>query len=321
MTYTNPVWPDYFADPFVLRWQGYYYAYGTGGPEASGGTPGGRVFPVLRSRNLADWEPMACALEVEGGHPPAFWAPEVAERNGRFYLFFSTGGAEGAGQRLRVATADTPLGPFRDSGRLLLPDEPFSIDASPFRDPADGRWYLFFAKDFLDGRVGTGVAVAPLADDMGSITAAPRTAIRATADWQIYQRGRRWSGRVWDAWHTVEGPSVVVHEGRYYCFYSGGRWSSSGYGVGFGVADNAMGPYVDPHAQDGPSVLRSRVGFAVGPGHNSVILAPDGETVFAVYHAWDRARTARRMFIDPILWSAEGPRVVGPSRGGTVPGA
>ena len=29
-TYTNPVWPGYFADPFVLRWEDRYVAYGTG---------------------------------------------------------------------------------------------------------------------------------------------------------------------------------------------------------------------------------------------------------------------------------------------------
>ncbi len=51
-TYSNPVWHGYFADPFVLRHNGIYYAYGTGhGPE-----PGGWQFPVLRSPDLAHWE-------------------------------------------------------------------------------------------------------------------------------------------------------------------------------------------------------------------------------------------------------------------------
>ena len=33
-TYTNPVWPGYFADPFVLRVGKEYFAYGTGEPGA-----------------------------------------------------------------------------------------------------------------------------------------------------------------------------------------------------------------------------------------------------------------------------------------------
>ena len=33
-TYTNPVYPGYFADPFVWQYQGVYYAIGTGAAEA-----------------------------------------------------------------------------------------------------------------------------------------------------------------------------------------------------------------------------------------------------------------------------------------------
>ena len=42
LVYQNPVWPDYFADPFVLQTKDGYYAYGTGpiGPD-------GRQFPIL----------------------------------------------------------------------------------------------------------------------------------------------------------------------------------------------------------------------------------------------------------------------------------
>ena len=32
-----------------------------------------------------------------------------------------------------------------------------------------------------------------------------------------------------------------------------------------------------------------------------------------VYHAWDPNLTARKMFIDPIRWTPEGPKVDGPS--------
>jgi hypothetical protein len=36
LTYTNPVYPSYFADPFVWEYQGTYYAIGTGAAEAEG---------------------------------------------------------------------------------------------------------------------------------------------------------------------------------------------------------------------------------------------------------------------------------------------
>ena len=39
---SNPVWPGYMADPFVLRVGGEDFAYGTGGPEDCGRQPDGR---------------------------------------------------------------------------------------------------------------------------------------------------------------------------------------------------------------------------------------------------------------------------------------
>ena len=62
-------------------------------------------------------------------------------------------------------------------------------------------------------------------------------------------------------------------------------------------------------------MLRGKPDHVVGPGHNSVVMGPDGQTLFVVYHAWDAARTARRMCIDPLVWTPDGPRCDGPSHG------
>lgn len=308
ITYRNPVWPGYFADPFVLRVGSDYYAFGTGSDIGNGRQADGRVFPVLRSRDLVSWTALGGALEpLEGPASTAYWAPEVAERDGRFWMYYA------ADMRLRVAVSERPEGPYRDVGRDLFPDEPFSIDASPFRDPRDGRWYLFFAKDYFDLRVGTGTAVAPLADDMITILEPARPVVRASSDWQIFQRNRRWYDRDWEAWHTVEGPFVIEEGGRYYCFYSGGCWETPGYGVSYAVADHPLGPWCDDWSHEGPAVLKGREGEVLGPGHNSVVRGPDGVSWFMVYHAWDPARSARRMCIDPLVFTAEGPRCIGPT--------
>jgi beta-xylosidase len=305
---SNPVWPGYFADPFVLRWNGEYYAYGTGGPESNGLQADGRMFPVLHSRDFTTWELAGGALQpLDDPEKPSFWAPEVAERDGRFFMYYSAGGHEGQGHQLRVAVAEQPLGPFVDQGVVLLPDEPFSIDAHPFRDPPSGQWFLYFAKDYFDTeRPGTGTAVVRLGDDMMSVEGPVTDVLRAAADWQIFERNRRWYERDWAAWHTVEGPFVLFHEDRYYCLYSGGRWETEDYGVGFGVADHPLGPFT-PQG-DGPTVLRGVPGKILGPGHNSVVTGPDGRTEYIVYHAWDPARTMRRMFIDPLVWTPDGPK-------------
>jgi beta-xylosidase len=309
-TYTNPVWPGYFADPFVLRTGGEYWAYGTG--------PGvdGREIPVLHSKDLVSWESAGAALvppkDIAGG---VFWAPEVAEKDGSFYLYYS-GAPKGsdANQRLRVAVAKNPAGPFIDSGKLLMPDQGFSIDASPFHDPRDGKWYLFFATDYTEQEpFGTGLAVVSLSNDLLTMTDAPRPVIRASCDWQIYERNRDYKGKIWKAWNCVEGPFVVCHDNRYYCFYSGGAWHTENYGLGFAVADHPLGPWRDDFAIHGPTVLKGIPKKVIGPGHNSVVLGPDGQTQFCVYHAWDTARSARKMCIDPIIWTKDGPKVDGPS--------
>jgi beta-xylosidase len=314
LTYTNPVWPAYFADPFVLRFHGDYYAYGTGATREPREASGACVFAVLRSHDLVRWERLGAALIPPPNHANnTFWAPEVAEHAARFYLYYSTApvGRDEL-HRLHVATADHPWGPFHDTGLVLPEDEGFCIDADPFRDPRDGRWYLFFAKDFFEERTGTGLAVVPLSADMLRATEPSRPVLRANADWQIYERNRALYGRQWTAWHTVEGPCVVAHEGRYYCFYSGGNWQTHAYGVSYAVADHPLGPWQHT-VETGPVVLRQREGEVLGPGHNSHAFAPDGRTEVLVYHAWDIARTARRMCIDRLVWTSDGPRCIGPS--------
>jgi GH43 family beta-xylosidase len=314
-TYENPVWPGYFADPFVLRARGAYYAYGTGPGLERDASGAPRAFRILRSPDLVRWEEAGAALMVAPGETErAYWAPEVAGHEGRFYCYYSSAPAGQEEQhRLRVAVADSPLGPFEDRGPVLPEGEGFSIDAHPFRDPADGAWYLYYAKDYFDGRVGTGLAAVRLTPDLLRAANPPREILRANHDWQIYQRERIHYGRTWDAWHTVEGPCVIAHDGRYHLLYSGGNWRTERYGLGHAVAEHPLGPWTHSPSP-GPLVLRQKDGEALGPGHNSHTVAPDG-TEMIVYHAWNAGRTRRQMRIDPLLWTPDGPRVAGPSTG------
>jgi beta-xylosidase len=199
----------YLGDPFVLKHNGEYYAYGTG-------PPGELAVPVLHSRDLVGWRPLGEALALSDADAfEALWAPEVAYDNGTFYMYYSAGGEEGEGHRLRVAAAARPAGPFEDGGAVLTPGDPFTIDAHPFRDD-DGQWCLYYFRDFLDPdeRVGTGIVVDRLAS-MTRLAGERETVVRPHAEWQLYERRRKWYGRVWD-WYTVEGPFVRKNDGRYY---------------------------------------------------------------------------------------------------------
>ena len=327
-TYTNPIYPRYFADPFVWKAGGEYYAVGTGPLEATGQTEEAkaaasgfeaqlRLFPLLRSDDFVTWHYVSGALL-----PPApdlgdtFWAPEVAYHEGNYYLYYSVG-VEDKNHQLRVATSNHPLGPYQDIGRPLIDPglfPPFHIDPSPFQDD-DGQWYLFYARDYLDSeggfRPGTGLAVDRLVD-MTTLAGEERMVLRARSDWQRFQADRLLYEKTWD-WHTLEAPCVRKHDGRYYCFYSGGRWETPGYGVDYGVADSVMGPYSDAGNEGGPRVLKPIPGHVLGPGGASIVIGPDHETPFLAYHAWDVAMIERQLCLDRLIWSPAGPITNGPT--------
>ncbi len=314
-THRNPVYAGYFADPFVWKHEGSYYAVGTGELEATGHSVG-KVFSILRSSDLFHWQFASNALVRPaaelGTH---FWAPEVAYANGQFYLYYSVG-FEDKNHHLRVAVSQTPVGPYEDCGKALIDPKTcsFAIDPHPFRDD-DGKWYLFYARDFLDfdGRVraGTALMVAPM-HSMTELDPEGKVVLRARHDWQRFQDHRLMYGKYWD-WHTLEGPCLRKHEGKYFCFYSGGRWETETYGVDYCVADEVLGPYSDEGSQDRPRVLHTVCGEMIGPGHNSIAVGPDGQTEHIIYHAWDKDMTARQMCVDRLLWTPDGPRCDGPT--------
>lgn len=294
-----------------------YYAVGTGALEASGQALG-KMFPVLQSADFFQWKFASNALvkpdQDLGGQ---FWGPEVAYANGMFYLYYSVG-CDDQHHQLRVALSDSPQGPYRDCGKAMTDPKacPFATDPHPFQDE-DGQWYLFYARHFLDSspqaRPGTALVASPL-KSMLEMEKEEKVVLRARSDWQRFQAERSVGDRVWD-WHTLEGPCVHKHEGRYYCFFSSGRWTAENYGVDYGVADHILGPFSDKGNEAGPRVLKTLPHHVIGPGHNSIVTGPDGETEYIVYHAWDKDMKTRQMFIDRLNWTSAGPRCDGPTWG------
>lgn len=311
----KPVHPLYLADPFVWRHEDRYYAIGTGREEADGTTVGmERVIPLLTSTDLVQWTYLHHALippePFLGGQ---YWAPEVIAADGRFWLYYSAGHSDqGRPHQLRVAVADRPEGPYVDTGEpLLLPgEETFVFDPHPYQDD-DGRRYLFYCRNFWDTEAGARPGDAIVARPLETMTRlGPSTTIlRPDADWQ---RGpiRQHQGQDVD-WHTTEGACIVKRDGVYYCLYSGSAWFTASYGVHFVVADQILGPYRHTRGDPAPGILRATPEILRGPGHNSVVIGPDGEPRI-VYHAWDATMTARQMHIDRLRWVpspfAEGPR-------------
>lgn len=68
------------------------------------------------------------------------WAPDAAEKDGKYYLFFPAKNHDGVFQ-IGVAIADRPEGPFKAEEKPI--DGSFSIDPAVFKDD-DGKYYMYF---------------------------------------------------------------------------------------------------------------------------------------------------------------------------------
>jgi arabinan endo-1,5-alpha-L-arabinosidase len=297
----SPVFDGYFADPFLARFGDEYFAYGSGDP----GLPS-RGFEALRSSDLRTWTSAGLVFAgVEESRGDAYWAPEVLFAEGCYWMYYSLGHGI-AGHHIRVAVADSPQGPFEDTGVNLTPEETFAIDPHPFRD-TDGSRYLYFARDVLDAdRPGTHLAAKRMTS-MTSVELATTAILAPDSDWQIYERSRPMYGGVFD-WHTLEGPTVVRRSDGYHLFFSGGSWEGDGYGVSVATAKDPLGPWSHAAAKRA-DVLSSDITGLIGPGHNSVLPSTtDGDLI--AYHAWNRDRTRRQMYVDRLEWVVDVPSVV-----------
>ena len=95
-TYQNPVTQG--ADPFILLHDGKYYHYATNDPDG---------YRVLESEDLVNWTDRGYCFHKDNVQGDRwFWAPEIKEKNGKFYMVYSSE------EHLGVAVADSPLGPF-----------------------------------------------------------------------------------------------------------------------------------------------------------------------------------------------------------------
>ncbi|MEO7688467.1 MAG: family 43 glycosylhydrolase [Sphingomonas sp.] len=111
-TFTNPLFYDEFSDPDLIRVGDWFYLTGTTMHTMPG-------LPILRSKDLVNWEFVAYALDkldlgpafrLEGGkniYGQGIWAPSFRYHDGKFYIFANVNG-----QNTQMFTATDPKGPW-----------------------------------------------------------------------------------------------------------------------------------------------------------------------------------------------------------------
>lgn len=295
--YTNPVFEPVLADPTIVKADdGYYYAYGT--EDAWGEKTKPKLIPIVRSKNLTEWEYVGEAFNEKPTWkmPGGLWAPDIAKYKGKYYLYYSVSIWGDTNPGIGVAVSDNPEGPFQDQGKLFTSEEigvANSID--PYFMLDDGKPYLFWGSFH-------GIYGVELAEDGLSI------------------KGEKFQ----IAGDAYEAPYIIKRDGYYYFFGSMGsccEGENSTYHVAVGRSKTLKGPYQDKTGKDilsngGTVILQgNKDGSFVGPGHNAIVTDDEG-TDWIIYHAIEKedpllwtGASRRPLMIDPLIWEEGWPKV------------
>ena len=144
------------ADPAPLVHDGVVYLYTS--HDEDDAPPGQGRFKMLdwqgySSTDMVNWTDHGTVASLKT-FPWAVqendaWAPQVIERDGKFFLYAPVSVPGWPKNVIAVAVADSPLGPFKDAlGRPLIDKEIGYIDPSPFIDD-DGQAYLYWGNPNL----------------------------------------------------------------------------------------------------------------------------------------------------------------------------
>ena len=143
----NPIFPGWYADPEARVFGKEFWIY----PTYSARYEQQFFFDAFSSPDLVHWTKHSHVMDTNGvpwAHR-AIWAPAVAEKDGRYFIFFGANDIQNDQQfgGIGVAVADQPAGPFKDYlGKPLI--DKFHNGAQPidpfvFRDN-DGQAYLIY---------------------------------------------------------------------------------------------------------------------------------------------------------------------------------
>ncbi|MGK7391033.1 MAG: glycoside hydrolase family 43 protein [Candidatus Cyclobacteriaceae bacterium M2_1C_046] len=175
------------------------------------------------------------------------WAPDAAEKNGKYYFYFPAKDKDGI-FRLGVAVADNPAGPFTPEEKPI--EGSYSIDPAVYKDE-DGTYYMYFggiwggqlqrwtsgeykAEDTYpaEGQPALNSKVVKLSDDMKSFAEQPRDVVLLDQDGspiKVEDNEKRFFEAAW----------VHKYNGKYYFSYSTGDTHNIAYATG----DSPYGPF------------------------------------------------------------------------------
>jgi len=217
-------------DPFVLVHDGKYYLYGTRGATCWGEADG---FDVYISTDLENWNGPHECFHNDGAFWATmnYWAPEVHEWKGKFYLFASFKHPDLC-RGTAILCADSPMGPFvPHSDGPVTPRDWECLDGTMYVSK-DGKPYMVFCHEWV--QVGDGeICAVELTDDLRSAVGQPRLLFHAS-DVSWGKSVTHSSGKI--GWVT-DGPFLWrTPDGTLLCLWA--SFSEGGYTQAVAVSDN-----------------------------------------------------------------------------------
>lgn len=309
------------ADPSVITVGDEYYLYVT---NADGKTDCSFI-QAYKSKNLMDWEWLGRVFipNRDAWAVSSLWAPEVVEKYGKYYMYYSGFDIEYQCMGIGVAISDSPSGPFKEYSGTLEDGTVIDHTVSPFNfvlkeyskdfkciDPSvflddDGKVYLYLSQDQVKRE--SCVYGMELGTDMVSIKKDTIIGplVSAEQSWESKDATKKWN----------EAPFMIKYDGKYYLTYSANYYASSLYGIGYAVSDSPLGEFVKPKSN--PLIqAKEEWPFISGPGHCSFFPSADGSELFIAYHSHKEvgeAGSVRKINFDRVSF-IDGQMVVnGPS--------
>ena len=250
MKFNNPILKGY-ADPDVLYYDGVYYLYATSYNINDG-------YEVYSSTDLVNWENHGnCLAHKPWGLDKDFWAPDVKEHNGKFYMLASVS------VHLGLCVADSPLGPFVPMDGFLFKG---TIDGHIFFDGDDMYiYYVTWQKGYKYGIWGCKMKPDYVTPDMST----EKALIHPTEPYETHMNP------------VTEAPYIMKKDGQYFLTYSGCNFKSPYYCVAYAQSDSPLGEYVK--YENNPILVGDGVTVS-GIGHHCITTMPNGKDYAIIYH-------------------------------------
>ncbi|MDD3108657.1 MAG: family 43 glycosylhydrolase, partial [Alistipes sp.] len=274
-TAQNPIVPAgvYLADPEGHQWKdGKLYLYVS--RDESPTYYCSWRYDLLSTSDLKHWTitPNAFVSKGEGDEVSysdgALYASDAAEKNGKYYLYYSMCDAIDEG----VAVADTPVGPFRNGQPMKGISQ---IDPAVFVDD-DGQAYLYWGQFSAKG--------AKLKPNMVEVDTSTIV-----------------DGLVTEQEHFFhEGSSMRKHNGIYYLVYAHLRKGRPTC-IGYATSRSPLGPFKYG------GVIVDNAGCDPESWNNHGSICEFNGKWYVLYHRTTNAtRSMRKVCIEPITFNEDG---------------